>query len=105
MLFVSPYKLFFFSKFVNFCLDAFGHIGIRLDRKAKVTFKFMMSSTGKQIITINILPNISKNKGNQTIKFVQLIEYNAIYIFLRRSCRKCCREASSRPLLIFYKAL
>ena len=39
MLFVSPYKLFFFSKFVNFCLDAFGHIGIRLDRKAKVTFK------------------------------------------------------------------
>ena len=36
----------------------------------------MTSQTGQQIITIHILPNISRNKGNQTIKFCQLIEYN-----------------------------
>ena len=30
----------------------------------------------------NILPNISRNKGNQTMKFAQLIEYNKINIFL-----------------------
>ena len=34
----------------------------------------MTSPPGKQIITIHILPNISRSKGNQTIKFGQLIE-------------------------------
>ena len=32
----------------------------------------MTPYTGKQIITIHILPNISKSKGNQTMKFGQL---------------------------------
>ena len=36
----------------------------------------MSSLTGKQIITIIILQNISRNKDNQTIKLVQLIEVN-----------------------------
>ena len=30
----------------------------------------------KQTIAIHILPNLSRTKGNQTIKFPQLIEYN-----------------------------
>ena len=34
----------------------------------------MTSQTGQQIITIQILPNISRSKGNQTMKFGQLIE-------------------------------
>ena len=33
-----------------------------------------MSQTGTQKIIINILPDISKSKGNQTMKFGQLIE-------------------------------
>ena len=36
----------------------------------------MTSSTAKKIITIHILPNISRSKSNQTIKFAQLGEYN-----------------------------
>ena len=36
----------------------------------------MTSQPGKQIIAIHILPNISKSKGNQAIKFGRLIEYN-----------------------------
>ena len=36
----------------------------------------MVSQPGKQIITIDILPNISQSKGNQIIKFGQLIECN-----------------------------
>ena len=36
----------------------------------------MPSQTGTQLIIIHILPNISRSKGNQTIKFRQLIEYN-----------------------------
>ena len=35
----------------------------------------MTSQTGQQIIAIHILSNIS-SKGNQAIKFGQLIEYN-----------------------------
>ena len=53
-----------------------------------------MSQTGKKIITIHTLPNISKSKSNQTIKFGQLIEYNTRNIFLHKSCRKCGEETN-----------
>ena len=36
----------------------------------------MTSQTGQQIITIHILLNIPKRKGNQAMKFGQLINYN-----------------------------
>ena len=39
------------------------------------------------------LPNISRSKGNQTMKFDQLIEYN---IFLEKSYSKCGGETSPR---------
>ena len=32
----------------------------------------MTSKTGQQIITIHMLPNISRSKGNQAMKFGQL---------------------------------
>ena len=35
----------------------------------------MTSQPGLQISAIHILPNISQSKGNQTMKFGQLIEY------------------------------
>ena len=35
-----------------------------------------MSQPGLQTIAIHILPYISESKGNQTMKFGQLIEYN-----------------------------
>ena len=34
-----------------------------------------------QTIAIHILPNISQTKGNQTMKFGQLIEFNKRNIF------------------------
>ena len=36
----------------------------------------MTSQPGLQTIAIHILPNISQSKGNQTMKFSRLIEYN-----------------------------
>ena len=47
-----------------------------------------MSQAGLQAIAIHILPNISQSKGNQTMKFDQLIEYNKRYIFLQTLCEK-----------------
>ena len=42
----------------------------------------MTAQPGKQTITIHILPNISKSKGNETMKFDRLIGYNMRKIFL-----------------------
>ena len=47
-----------------------------LIRKIRSISKFMMLKPGKQVITIHRLPNISRSKGNQTLKFGQLIEQN-----------------------------
>ena len=41
----------------------------------------MKSHTRKQIITIHILSNILRSKGNQAIKFGQLMEYDVRTVF------------------------
>ena len=56
-----------------------------------------MSQTGKQIITIHILPDISRSKDNQIMKSGKLIEYDMKNIFLEKSYPKCCGEISPRP--------
>ena len=61
----------------------------------------MTSQPGYQTIAIHILPNISRIKGNQTIKFGQLKEYNRKNIFVQKSCGKWNKETSARPLFIF----
>ena len=44
-----------------------------------------------------MLPKISKSKGNQTMKFGQLIEYNMRNIFLEKSSTKFGGRTSPRP--------
>ena len=76
-----------------------------LIRKVRLTSKFMTSQPGLQTIAIHILPNISQSKGNQIMKFGQLIEYNKRNIFLQKLCGKWGRETGSRSLFIFWKSL
>ena len=52
----------------------------------------------REILTTHILPNISRKKGNQTIKFSQLIECNIINNFLEKSYTKWGGETSARPI-------
>ena len=59
----------------------------------------MTSQSGQQTIVIQILPNISRGKGNQTIEFGQLIECNKRNIFLEKSCTKRGGETSLRCFL------
>ena len=47
---------------------------------------------------MHILPNISTSKGNQTVKFGQLIEYNLRNIFAEKSYTKYTAESIPRPL-------
>ena len=57
---------------------------------------------------IHILPNISQSKGNQTMKFGQLIEYNKRNIFLQKSCfniNKCDKSWWSLKIIIDFALL
>ena len=56
----------------------------------------MTTQSGKQAITIHILPNISRSKGSQTIKFGQLIGHNMRNIFLEKSYGKRVGETIPR---------
>ena len=44
-----------------------------------------------------MLSNISRSKGNEIMKFGQLIECNMRKIFLEKSYTKCDGETSPRP--------
>ena len=58
----------------------------------------MTQQTGQEIITIHILPDISKSNANQNIKIGQLMEYNMRTIFFEKSFIKCDGEASTRSV-------
>ena len=45
----------------------------------------MLSQAGKQIITMHTLRNVSRSKGNQTMKSGEFIEYNMRNIFPENS--------------------
>ena len=49
--------------------------------------KVMTSQYGIQTITLNILPDNSKSKGNQAMKFDQLIEYYVRNIFFENHAK------------------
>ena len=57
----------------------------------------MTSQPGQQTIAIHILPSSSRSKGNQTMKFGQLMEYNMRNIFFEKSYAKWGGETSPRP--------
>ena len=59
-----------------------------LIKKRRLISNFIMSQPGQQTILIHILTNISRSKGNQTMKFGQLIECNMKNIFLEKSSTK-----------------
>ena len=60
----------------------------------------------QQIVTIHILPNILRSKGNQTTKLRQFIKFCVRNIFFSKIMQKLCRETSSKPLFVFFlKAL
>ena len=55
-----------------------------------------MSQAGQQINTIHIFSNTLRSKGNETMKFGQLREYDRKNIFLEKLRTKCSKEASTR---------
>ena len=48
-------------------------------------------------MVIDILPNISRSKDNQTIQFNQLIDYNTKIILIKKEYKRYCGDTSPRP--------
>ena len=63
----------------------------------------MMPQPEKWTITMHILHNISRNKGNQIMKFGQLIEFSMKIIFPEKSYKRCGGETIPRPFSKKYK--
>ena len=82
-------KARFVLKLFKFLSRLFGYVGKNgLIKKIRLISKFMTSQPGLQTIARYILSNISQSKGNQTIKFGQLIEYKKGNIFSSKIMRK-----------------
>ena len=60
-----------------------------------------MLQPGLETVTIHILPNISQSKGNQTMKFGQLIEYNKRIFFKNYAENEAWRLVSN--LFLFFE--
>ena len=93
MLFISPSKLFTFSRYLSFCFDFLVIYKNSLIRKVRLISKFI-----KQTTAIHILSNISRNKGVQKSKFGPLIEHNMRNIFVKKIIHKMWWKNYSQTL-------
>ena len=59
----------------------------------------MTSQTGKQIITIYVLLNILRSKGNQITKFDQLIDTNWETLFLKNDTQNKVEKLVPDPFI------
>ena len=97
MLSISPLKLLFVLKIFKFLPWVSDHVEKWLDLKDKVDFKiYDIITWDTNNCNTEILLNISRREGKQTMKFGQLIEYDTINIFLGKPCTKCGGEIIPR---------
>ena len=94
MLFISPEKVFSFLRYLNFCSDVLGHAEKWLNKKAEVNFKIYDVIDWEANIYSTL---ISRSKGNETMKFGQLMEFELRNTFLTKCYSKYGRETSSTP--------
>ena len=102
ILFISCWKFLSFLRYLHFGPDFLVMLKNGLIRKRGLIAKFMTSQTGQQIITIFILPNISRSKGKHAMKIGQLIDCKVRNIFLEKLYIKWVGETSLKS---FYKKL
>ena len=87
--------LFSFSRSLQFSRDFLVLYENGLIRKPRLVSKFLTSQVGQQITTIRILPNISRSKNNQAIKFGLLREYEIFFL------KSHAENLARRPLFLF----
>ena len=65
-------------------------------REIRFVSKFMTPQPGTHTVEIHVLPSISKSKGNQSMKFAQLIKFYMRNIFLLKAYTQCGGETIPR---------
>ena len=70
-------------RYLNFSPDFLVMQKNDLIGQLRLISKFMTSQIEQELIAIHILSKFSRCKGNQTMKFGQLTEYNMRNIFLQ----------------------
>ena len=85
-------KALFVLNIFKFLSSLFSLVKNSLIRKIRLISKSVASQPAQQTISIHIIPNISRSKCNQTMKFGQLVEYNMGNIFVEKSYTKCGGE-------------
>ena len=84
MFFCSTLKGFFVLQIFTIFSGLFGY----REKATSLIQNVMTSQTGQQICNYKTHFAQHLKKGNQAMKFGQLIEYNVKNIFLQKSCRK-----------------
>ena len=87
------------ESFLTFCLDFLVMQKNGLIRKIRSISKLMTSQYGKRTIEKHILPNVSRRKGNQTMKFCQLKEYSMRNIFLENHTKNVVEKVFPETFL------
>ena len=98
MFFISPNSSFRSQDISVFVLTFLVMYKNGLIRTNRLFLKSKTSQPDQQTIAMPILPNISRSKGNETMKFGQLIEYNLRNIIVEKSYTKCAAETILTPL-------
>ena len=70
-----------------------------LIRKIRLISNFMMPQPGQERIVLQILSNISRSKGNKTMKFDPLIENNMRNIFLKHHTENMVEKLVPDPFM------
>ena len=76
-----------------------------LDKKVMVNFRILTSQTGQQMTTIHVLRNISGSKGNQAMRFEQLIRCSMRNIFFFKNHAENVVGRIAPDLLLFLEKL
>ena len=90
-------KALFVLKMFKFLSWLFSHVAKRLHQKDKVNFEIYDVTAWLSNNCKTYIAQYLRRKGNQTMKFARLIEYNMTNIFLEKSYTKCSGESSPRP--------
>ena len=108
MLFISPWKFFSFWRYLNFCLDFFGHKWKRLDEKVKVNFRIYdaiycnrnrnhrkLSENFQKVSRKTFMPKHILTNRPSTVKLHSIVNV----------CRQFSKKIQNRYLLFSHRTL
>ena len=88
-----------FSKYLNFCLDFSFMQENDLIWRNRLASEFIVSQPGYQTVAIQVLSNVSRSKGNETMKFGQLKSLTSEILFFKNHTQNVVEKPFWDPFL------